>query len=216
MPIKALIFDVGGVLLRTEDLAPRQKWAERFGLGPWELAAAVFNCPASAAATIGQGSEEAVWAAAQGRFNLTADQLAEFRHDFFAGDRLDETLLAWIAARRDPYRTGILSNAWANAREFLIRQPAIRAAFDTLVISAEEGLRKPQPEIYERALRRLGVAPGEAVFVDDMPENVAAARQAGLAAIHFHADLDLPEEMARLEAAWGRESGKRWLRRLLP
>ena len=201
MPIKALIFDVGGVLLRTEDLAPRQKWAERLGLGPWELAEAVFNCPASAAATLGQASEVAIWAAAQERFNLTAGQLAEFRHDFFAGDRLDETLLAWIAARRGPYRTGILSNAWGSAREFLTRQPAITAAFDILVISAEEGLRKPQPEIYERALERLGVAAAEAVFVDDLPENVAAAWQAGLTAIHFHAGLDLPGEMARLGVA---------------
>ena len=198
MSIKALIFDVGGVLVRTESLAGREKWARRFGLGPWELHDIVFGSPAAAAATLGQASDAEVWAVARAQLNLTLEQLAEFRADFWAGDRFDDPLLDWIAGKRGPYRTGILSNAWPAARQFLTSHPKIVAAFEAIVISAEEGLRKPQPEIYERALKRLNVSASEAVFVDDVLENVEAARAIGLAAIHFKAGLDIPVEMAKL------------------
>lgn len=196
--VKALIFDVGGVLLRTEDLAPRRKWEARFGLHDWGLAAAVFDHPVASAATLGQASEGQVWEAVRARFDLSPEELPDLINDFWAGDRLDEAILDWVIARRGRYRTGILSNAWPNARAFLNRQPKIAAAFEELVISAEEGLRKPQAEIYDRALARLNVAAAEAVFVDDVAENVEAARQSGMQAIHFRPGLDLPGEMARL------------------
>ncbi len=196
--IKALIFDVGGVLLRTEDFTGRRKWEARFGLGDWQLAEAVFDNPEANAATLGQATEAEVWESVRRRFGLTADELAELRRDFWGGDRFDDQLLDWVAGMRRRYRTGILSNAWGGARKFLTSQPEIAAAFDELVISAEEGLRKPQPEIYDRALKRLKVAAGEAVFVDDMLENVEAARRIGMAGIHFKPGLDVPGEMARL------------------
>ena len=196
--IKALIFDVGGVLLRTESLAGRQKWGDRLGLGLGEVDEAVFGCPEAAAATLGEVDEAEVWAAVQRRFSLTVEQLAEFRHDFWSGDRLDELILDWVAARRGKYRTGILSNAWGGARKFLTSQAKLNAAFEILVISAEEGLRKPNPVIYERTVQRLGVRASEAVFVDDVLQNVTAARQVGLEAIHFQKDINLPGEMARL------------------
>lgn len=199
MTIKALIFDVGGVLLRTFDLAPRQKWTTRLGVaGPWDVADAVFETPEGIAATSGQVPEAAVWAGVAARFGMTAEELAEFKQDFFAGDWFDEGLLDWIAARRGRYRTSILSNAWDNARGFLSSQPKVVAAFDQMVISAEERSGKPAPVIYERTLERLGVQPAEAVFVDDNQANITAAQQLGLVAIRFTADLDLMAEMAKL------------------
>ena len=56
----------------------------------------------------------------------------------------------------------------------------------------------PDPIIFERTLARLGRAATEAVFIDDMPANVAGARAIGLAAIHFRPGLDLAAELARL------------------
>jgi putative hydrolase of the HAD superfamily len=199
--IKALIFDVGGVLLRTEDLSPRRKWEARLGLEEWGLAAAVFENPVAKAATLGRTTEAGVWEAVRERFGLSSQDLAELRRDFWAGDRFDEALLSWIGSRRGRYRTGILSNAWYGARTFLTGQPQVKAAFDTLVISAEEGLRKPQPEIYMRTLRRMQVTASESVFVDDVLENVEAARGLGLQAILFKPDLDLSGEMARVGVA---------------
>jgi len=198
MSVKALIFDVGGVLIRTENLTGRQKWAQRLGLGVWELHDVVFESPVAAAATIGQATESEAWEYARQQLGLSLEQLPEFRSDFWAGDHLDERLADWVTARRGQYRTGILSNAWDNARAFLTSQAKIVAAFEILVLSAEEGLRKPEPAIYERVLQRLGVAAYEAVFVDDGLENVMAARKIGLEAIQFKSGIDIPAELARL------------------
>jgi putative hydrolase of the HAD superfamily len=198
MPIKALLFDFGGVLMRTEDWSGRAKWAKRLGLDPMAVHDAVLGSPASAAACLGQAAETAVWESARQQLSIHPEQLAEFKTDFWAGDRLDENLLDWIIARRGRYRTGILSNYWVNARELFTGYPKIVAAFDELVISSEEGVCKPEAEIYERALKRLNVSAVEAVFVDDAPENVAAARQIGLAAVHFKPGIDLSGEMTRL------------------
>ena len=72
--------------------------------------------------------------------------------------------------------TALLSNSWGNDYPWTL----IDGAFDRVLISGEIGMRKPQPEIFRYAARRLGVAPEEAVFVDDMADNVAGAVRAGM------------------------------------
>lgn len=189
--IKAIIFDVGGVLLRTEDLSPREKWAKRYGMGVWDFASAVFDSDEANRATVGLATEGEAWLAAQQRFGIPQTEMDQFRIDFFAGDRWDESLLEWITSLRGRYRTAILSNAWGGARKFMTSHTKVMAAFEQLIISAEEGVRKPQDEIYQRAVQRLGVAPREAVFVDDVLENVEAAKRVGLEAIQFKAGTDV-------------------------
>ena len=62
MTIRAVIFDFGGVIVRTEDQSPRLKWAERLGVTPEVLSATVFDSEAAAEATIGRVPAEAIWA----------------------------------------------------------------------------------------------------------------------------------------------------------
>ena len=57
--------------------------------------------------------------------------------------------------------------------------------FQDIVVSGRERMRKPEPQIYDLALLRFSLEPHEAVFVDDLPENVEAARAHGLHGIHF-------------------------------
>jgi len=80
-------------------------------------------------------------------------------------------------------RTGLLSNSWGD----IYPRERIAAAFDSVVISAEVGLRKPQPEIFRLALDGLGVAAERAVFVDDAEPNLVGARTVGVRTI-LHAD----------------------------
>ncbi len=197
IPIQAVIFDIGGVLVRTTDLEPRRRWDRRFGLPDWGVAKIVFESPAAAAATVGQADLEAVWAAAGRALDLPPADLAALRADFWRGDVYDHALPAYIRALRPRYRTAIISNAWPETRAQ--HAPHINAeTFDLILYSAEEGVAKPAPAIYQRALERLGVPAAAAVFVDDMPENVAAARALGLAGVRFQPDMDLPAEFAAL------------------
>lgn len=184
MPIQAIIFDIGGVLVRTEDLEPRRAWERRFGLPNWGLADIVFNSPAALRATVGQATAEEPWQAVAERLKLTPTELAQLRQEFWLGDRYDHDLLAFIGALRPRYKTGIISNAWPDVRQ--MHQAYFNdSIFDVILYSAEEGLAKPAPEIYQRALARLAVRPEEAVFVDDVLENVEAAQALGMKGVRF-------------------------------
>ena len=67
-----------------------------------------------------------------------------------------------------------------------------------MVISAEVGIMKPDPRIFQYALEQLDVAPAEAVFVDDVIENVEAARAFGMHAIHFTTPRQAISELKQL------------------
>ena len=70
--------------------------------------------------------------------------------------------------------------------------------FDLVVGSAYVGVMKPEPAIYRRALTQLGREPGETVFIDDAPANVAGAAALGMKAILFTPELDLEAELSAL------------------
>ncbi len=197
MSIQAVIFDIGGVLIRTEDLEPRHKWERRFGLPDWGLAKIVFDNPAAIEATRGRAGVDAVWVEVARHLSLTSAEVAELREDFWSGDRLDIGLLNYIRTLKPRYKTGLLSNAWTGAREY--HRPWFNeTVFDEMVFSCEEEAGKPAPEIYRRALTRLKVAPEEVVFVDDFIENIEAARALGMAGVHFKKGVEVRAELEKL------------------
>ena len=92
------------------------------------------------------------------------------------------TLLEDLAATG--YRLALLSNAPADFAEVLVEQPVARF-FEHLAFSAYLGSVKPEPECYRAVLAMLGASPGDVVFIDDRPENVAGAAAAGIHGVHF-------------------------------
>jgi epoxide hydrolase-like predicted phosphatase len=185
MPIRAVIFDVGGVILRTEKQEGRRKWEMRLALKERELSQIVWSSAPSARATVGKGTESEVWAFVASLFKLTDEQLQELQRDFWSGDHLDEELMRFVRDLRPRYRTGIITNAWPGSRTFLTDKLGIADAFDTIVISAEEGVAKPDLSIYKIAVERLDTKFEEAVFVDDVAENTQAARALGMHGVEF-------------------------------
>ena len=197
MSIRAVIFDLGGVLVRTEERAPRQQLAARLGMTYEQLSSLVFDSPSARLAMQGKIAPEAHWETVRAALALSPQELSVVRSDFWAGDVLDSGLVDTLRALRPRYKTALLSNAWGDLRQALASEWKIADVFDELVISAEVGLLKPAPRIYQLALERLGVAPQEAVFMDDFTENVAGARAVGMHAIHFR---DSGQARADLEA----------------
>lgn len=196
--IQAIIFDVGGVLLRTEDRLPRKQWEARLGLQPGGAEALVFNSEMGQKAQRGEISEPELWQWIGSHLNLTGEETAAFRHGFWAGDELDTALVTLIRQLKTNYQTAIISNYASNLRPELTDQFKIADAFDKIIISCEEKVMKPDPEIFHRALNRLGRKPEEAVFIDDFLHNVEAARAVGMAAIHFQPDFDLPQAFQKM------------------
>jgi len=183
MNIRAVFFDLGGVILRTEYQAPREHLAERLNMEYEDLVRLVFESETSRKASVGAISEEAHWEAVARRLNRP-QEIEAIRAEFFAGDVLDRGLVNFIRSLRPRWKTGVISNAWSGMRAYITAQK-FDDAFDGLVMSAEVGVAKPKAEIYLLALEQLGVSPGEAVFVDDFDENVEGARAVGMSAIHF-------------------------------
>jgi len=192
--IRAVIFDVGGVLLRTEDFAPRRALEERLGLAPGEAERLIYNDAAGRQAQHGALSAQAHLQAVAARLGVSVADLAPF----WAGDRLDEELIALIRRLRPRYQTAIISNAMSDLHQLLTEKYPIADAFDLITGSAYEGVMKPDPRIYLNTLARLGRQPAEAVFLDDAPANVDGARAVGMQAIHYVAGMDVAAALAAL------------------
>lgn len=86
------------------------------------------------------------------------------------------------------YGIYLLSNASLRQREYWPRVPGNRF-FDGTLISAEEKLVKPQPEIYRRLLERFGLTAEECFFIDDAPANIEGAFYCGIPGAVFHGDV---------------------------
>ncbi|MFT3848198.1 MAG: HAD-IA family hydrolase [Propionivibrio sp.] len=87
--------------------------------------------------------------------------------------------------RRNGIRTFALTNFSAETYPLAVARFPFLKEFDGTVVSGEEGVVKPDPEIYERLLRRYSISAARAVFIDDRRENVEAARRLGFHGIHF-------------------------------
>jgi len=185
MSIKAVIWDAGGVLLRTKDYTPRQRLADRMGTTCQELETLVFDGASSIRAQLGEITYEQHWENIRIALNLNHEDMDSFWKDFWGGDFRDDELMDYIRSLRERYKTGLLSNAFSNMRYYLTQVLNISDAFDEMVISAEVGLIKPDPRIYQLILQRLDVDNQEAVFIDDFLRNVEGARQINMHAIHF-------------------------------
>jgi putative hydrolase of the HAD superfamily len=129
-------------------------------------------------------------------------ELHRFREIYFDALDPNEPMVALMRGLRDRgYRMALLTN---NVREW---EPLWRSLlpvdeiFELIVDSAFVGMRKPEAEIYELTLERLGgPSPAECLFVDDVEVNIEAARELGLAGVHFRDnDQAIPEIRAALD-----------------
>jgi epoxide hydrolase-like predicted phosphatase len=187
MSIKAVIFDLGGVIVRTEYQAPRQHLAESFGMEYDDIDKVVFGGGtngSAARAAIGEITEQEHWLNVMKILKQPVGEYERIRDEFFGGDVIDHKILDFLRSIKPEYKVALISNAWSGLRDYIIREK-FDDVFDHMIISAEVGVAKPDAEIYHIALEQLQVRPDEAVFVDDFIENIEACEEIGMEAIHF-------------------------------
>jgi epoxide hydrolase-like predicted phosphatase len=113
----------------------------------------------------------------------------------FAGMAPDEAMIGAVRAARDHgIVTGLLSNSWGMATDY----DGVGDIFDAQVISAAEGMRKPDPRIYPLAAERMGLPPEEIVFVDDLGFNLKPAKELGMTTVLHKAAKSTIEELESL------------------
>lgn len=108
-----------------------------------------------------------------------------------------EELLEYVKDLKPKYKVAILSNANAGTLQRKLN-PKQLALFDTVVVSAEVGMIKPDPHIYEYTADQLGVRPDECVFVDDISSYVEAATAVGMQGIHYQDFSQLKTELDKI------------------
>src|SRR5215211_2190877 len=117
MSIKAVFFDLGGVIVRTEFQVPRQQLADRLGMDYDDLNRIVFDSESSGRASIGEITSEEHWTSIVQRLKRPTSELSLIRDEFFAGDIVDRTLVEYIRSLRGKYKTGLSSFFWGDLRQ---------------------------------------------------------------------------------------------------
>ncbi|SRR5579884_498217 len=136
MTIRAVIFDIGGVLIEID----------------WELY----------------------------RENQPSEIMSE---DFRPYERLNPRMVQLLKTLRPQYKLATICNG--GSREAMKRRFHLDKLVDLMVFDGEEGVSKPNKQIYLRTLARLEVQAQEALFVDDKLENVEVAKRLGMQGVHY-------------------------------
>jgi len=185
MAIKAIIWDMGGVLVRTHRRDGREKWEKALSLPHGTLEEIVFGGESGYLAGIGSITPEQHWDWIYRHLRIPAEKQDAFTNDFWSGDEVDRDLIHFIGELQGRYRTGLITNAWLDIRHMLEDVWGINSVFDEIIVSAEVKLVKPDEAIYRMMLEKLNVKAEESVFVDDFLENIEGARALGMHGIHF-------------------------------
>jgi len=201
MSIQAVIFDLGGVVVGSPLHAIREYEAE-LGLPRNAInRVAAETAPNGAWSRLERGelSMEAFYPAFESDCRAAGAEISarEMMARMSAATAPRPVMLTAIARIREAgLKVAALTNNWVTGEESsppIDEEHALRAHFDVFVESSVEGLRKPDPRIYELACDRLDVAPPHAAFLDDIGANLKAARALGMHTIK----VDEPEPALR-------------------
>lgn len=111
---------------------------------------------------------------------------------------IDRDMVGLIRTLRGHYKIGLLSNSSGPYLRPILEEHGLVELFDEITISADVGLIKPEPAIFEHMLEKLSVQASEAIFTDDNPRNVAAAESIGIRSIIFTGEKAFRQELAKL------------------
>lgn len=198
MSLKAVIFDYGRVLCRPQPPEVVDALVTRLGVSreAYAQAYAQFRGEYDRGAL----DDVAYWRAVAERCGRTATpETAHLLADLDARgwSHPNRPLVNWAErVRRAGFKIGVLSNMQRSLRRRLDELCPWLPATDAAVFSSDVGFIKPEPEIYRRVLAQLAVRPEEALFIDDVEANVAAARELGLQAVRFTDAPTLARDLA--------------------
>jgi putative hydrolase of the HAD superfamily len=188
----ALLIDWGGVLT-TNLFASFHAYCLRVGIPPESLMGRFRTDPAARELLIALEKGELEEGAFELQFAAQLGVEPEGLIDgLFAGVHPDRAMVHAVrAAHEAGVRTALVSNSWGVHR---YPRDMFAELFDGVVISAEEGIRKPSRRMYELGAERAGVPATECVYVDDLPFNLTPAQELGMATIHHtSAEKTIPE-----------------------
>jgi epoxide hydrolase-like predicted phosphatase len=199
---RALIFDYGNVLDAVDDLAPwqanRETIAARLGLTGDALWQLFYGTESWEQVKRGRITPDEYYHAVLSPLGV-ADRAAQadLVARLMAGhDKVHPAMAALLRELKPRYRLALLSNTHERDMDRWIAEvQGLPNLFDVVVSSAKVGLAKPDPQIYRLTLERLGLEPGEVLFIDDLARNTTAAEALGIPSIQFESPDRLRREL---------------------
>ena len=169
--IKAIIFDCFGVLIgkgfdHTYRVAGGEPDRDRD-----------FIEDALSKANLGQIKDDQFHTSIAEKLELTISEWRTFTEN---AEQINVELLHYILELKNNYKTAILSNANIGVLENRIGKKQLNKTFDEIVVSAEVGIVKPNPEIYLLLCKKLNVNPDECIYIDDRLSFVESAKTLGM------------------------------------
>ena len=183
---KAVIFDFFGVI-RGE---PYEAWLDAHGLKREGVFLDIVR-----AMDRGMVSTEEFLQTLSNEVNEPSNVIMK---DLNRGAVINDDVVALIQNLRGSYTTGLLSNASMSIITPLLADHNLTDLFDEIVVSSDVGHIKPNPEIFEIMLERLGIAADEAIFIDDNQSNVDGAEAVGIRGVVFTGAVQLGEDLQQL------------------
>ncbi|MGB9879795.1 MAG: HAD family hydrolase [Anaerolineae bacterium] len=196
---RGIIFDFGGVFTKTKRRDQiLQRCEDELRLARGTLMDLIFAGEHWLAVSTGKISAEEYWQAIGKALDGAVPAVLEpFRDNPFAYEELNKSMVALARRLHRGYKLALLSNATPYL-EVLLATYNLGDLFDVVVNSARVGMRKPDREIYQLALEKMGLLAPQCLFVDDKERNTLAAEALGMYAITFRSAAQLERQLRGL------------------
>ena len=196
-PIATVIFDLGNVLLPFDWGQARKRMSTATGCSRREVEDYFVKTPFLGQLEIGQLTAQQFFeiVARDLRFRGSRTEFDEILSNIFT---IDDAMIRLTQALKGVYRRFILSNTIPQHIEYVFAKYPVLRDFDGHILSYEVGLMKPDRRIYERTVQQFGIVAERAVFIDDLPANIAGAQAIGLPAIQHKSFIKTRRELTRL------------------
>ena len=194
--IKSIIFDLGNVIVPF-DFLPAFKKLVDISDASFEDVCAYFGGEDERLYTEGKITTDEFFRSVKKHFGLSIlfEDFTFLYNDIFT---LNEGVVNIIKRLTKNYPLYLLSNTNELHFEFILKNYPVMKLFEEFVLSYKEHCQKPDSVIFERAIARTGCMPEEIIFIDDIEENIVAAKRMGLNGIHFTQAEELRSRLRQL------------------
>ena len=200
--IKTIFFDFGGVLIKNPKRKQIHRWKKILGLEENSELLTILASPNESKVIrdicLGVLPEEKIWEMMAERWHLKPVIIQKIRQMVNSKRHLNRRMLRFLEECQNDYQTAILSNAGDQTRKLMEDVYHLDRFVEEIIISAEEGVVKPDPEIYSIALSRLSANAKTSLLIDDTEVNVNAAREFGMKAVQFTNNQQAIKEIQQL------------------
>ena len=197
MAYELIIFDLGGVTVEFDADRLVYQVSQLIGRSFEDVQAAIYHEELMLPFELGRIKPQEYYEGLGKRLRLpwTYDQFVRAWNDIFSENRDVTQLMQRL--HKNHKLTALTNTNTLHITHIKATIPSL-SVFDDWVASCDVGLRKPDPAIYQLAVKRAGVRPEAAVYIDDRPELVEAGRQVGLTAIRCENGAQLERDLRAL------------------